>query len=430
MILLKVLNWFKALLRRFRAKLTRSTAPATQTAFPSLDAIPPLSQSLQPVDLRIGFIPPPADGAQITYETARKAFDDIPHLLDNWEDVVVQQVSAQLGANESHPNPDPDAIFAFHTDYAAFCMRARLAQRPRRLWQDRIAPLVDASELRLKVANATARIHRGAPLYNVGLCSFMMGDFDRALQYIAEAGLYDQALGRGPHINILLGDHPVSEQVFIKPLQSLLQTTWSPDYAASTGFALNAQELKNLLLLMSGRESDAVQAVAALHRIARTLNGPQNHGTCVVRFRALADLLHLVESFLRQFQPVPGQLKAHLDHMLAPNPAALAGRAAFKVDRDTWCTSAGCATDSIQAMNWVSSETSNHIRSAATPAGAAGAVTFFCHHFRNSLLHVNEESLVIFQNQNDSLAAAGWVLAMLRICARAKEGRFSPTHFP
>src|SRR5262249_19612039 len=124
------------------------------------------------------------------------------------------------------------------------------------------------------------------------------------------------------------------------------------------------------------------------------------------------------------------QLSAHLDHMLGANAAAAASRASFKTARDNWCATTGYDRESAEAMNWISSQTATFIRSAPTPAAAAGVVTFFCHQFRNSLLHMNEENLTIFTNQSDCLAAAGWVLAMLRVCARAKDGTFSPAQFP
>jgi hypothetical protein len=181
---------------------------------------------------------------------------------------------------------------------------------------------------------------------------------------------------------------------------------------------------------MAGRPADAIQAVVALHRLRRSLFGNQNQGTAIIRFRALADLLHLVESFLRQFQTnVQGELGKRLNHLVALNPVVHAARATFDNDRKTWAANVNCDEKSLQAMNWVSSETGARITSAVTPATAAGAVIFFCHQFRNSLLHVNEENLTIFQNKDECVKAVGWVLGMLRACVRAKEGKFSPADF-
>jgi hypothetical protein len=397
----------------------------------SLEAKAHISQSAQPIELHIGFVPQPVDGVQVDLSVVRNAFDDIPKLLVQWEDVIVQKTNDLLQANEAKLNSDCDAIFAFHTNYVDFCIKSRIVQRARNLWRERIAPIVDASELRLRTTNPTARIHRGAPLYNTGLCSFVLGDFDRALQYIAEAGCHDEGFGRGNRIKILIGDHPLSQYVIINPLENFFTTVWGPDYAAITGYTLDGTELKRLLLSMADRPADAIQAVIALHRLTRTISGPQNHGTSVVRFRAFADLLHLVESFLRQFQTaVTGQLDDHLNCLVNANPATNTARTIFRRDRKAWATAAGCDCNSSDAMNWISNETGTRISSSRTPASATGIVIFFCHQFRNSLLHVNEESLSIFRNEEECLKAAGWVLGMLRNCARAKEGKFSPADFP
>ena len=231
-------------------------------------------------------------------------------------------------------------------------------------------------------------------------------------------------------MNILIGDNQLSEQVFIAPLAELFKSAWGADYAKITGHALDGQEFKGLLKAMAGRPSDAIQAVVALHRLARSLSGHQNQGTAVIRFRALAELLHLVESFLRQFQTrVKGQLGDHLNHLVAANPVVKTARATFDKDCHTWATNAKCDKKSHQAMNWISGETGLRIASAATPAVATGVVVYFCHQFRNSLLHVNEENLTIFQNKDECVKAVAWVLGMLRACARAKEGKFSPADF-
>lgn len=381
------------------------------------------------VDLRIGFIPSLPDGTNVDYSVALRAFEDIPKLLDNWEGLIVQKTNELLLANEATPTADPDGIFVYHTNYVDFCIRSFLAQRARRLWRNRISFLVDASEARLRVVNPGARIHRGAPLFNVGICSFVLGDFDRAVQFIAEAGAYDEGLGRGKKIKILIGDHSLSEQIIVRPLERLLNR-WAPDYAKITGFVLNNDELKRVLLSLADRPSDAVQAVVALHRLARVALGPENHGAFVVRFRALAELLHLVESFLRQFQvAVTGELGAHLKVLVAANPIVAGARAKFAGDRDAWIATAGCDRHSSQAMNWISNEAASRITSAPTPANATGFAIFFCHQFRNSLLHENEESLSIFQSKDECQKAAGWVLGVLRACARAKEGKFSTADF-
>jgi hypothetical protein len=355
--------------------------------------------------------------------------EDIPKLLESWEVQIIQKTNELLLANEAKATPDLDGIFAYHTTYADFCGKNRFAERARRLWLRHLEPLVDASEARLKAANPKAHIHRGAPLYNVGLCSFMLGDFDRALQFIAEAGVHDEILGRGDSTKILIGDNQLSEQVFIRPLTGVFKSVGA-DYAKITGYALDGKEFKLLLKAMAGRPSDAIQAVVALHRLGRSLIGHQNQGTAVIRFRALAELLHLVESFLRQFQTtVDGELGNRLNHLVAANPVVKGARYGFDSDRKKWVASNKCDWNSHQTMNWISSETGLRIASAATPAGATGVIVYFCHQFRNSLLHVNEENLTIFQNKDGCVKAVGWVLGMLRACARVKEGKFSPADF-
>jgi hypothetical protein len=225
------------------------------------------------------------------------------------------------------------------------------------------------------------------------------------------------------------GGSALSEQVFINPLAKLFKS-FETDYLKITGSALDGKEFKWILKAMTGRPADAIQAVVALHRFRRSLTGHQNQGSAVIRFRALAELLHLVESFLRQFQKgVKGQLNDHLDFLVAGNPVVKAARTAFDSARVKWVKQTGFDWNSYQIMNWISGETSLRIVAAARPAEATGAIVYFCHQFRNSLLHVNEENLTVFQDKNECVKATGWVLGMLRACARAKEGKFSPADF-
>ena len=315
---------------------------------------------------------------------------------------------------------DEDELFGAH----GALIKARLSSGDLRevcnLWATKIEPLVASREIALG-----RPIHKGAPLYNTGLAYFVGGDFDSALRYFVAADKEDVQHKRAHNFRVLAGDHPLSKEVIINPIMAELAGCWVQAYDKVCGRTLDAHELINLLLSLASRPSDCLQAIVAMHRIRVSLAGIQNYGTLVVRFRALADLLHLIESFLRQFQNVSGELGVRLQAVLNTNLRARSAYNSFGSDLQQWLNTTRHDPHSPNALNWISVETSSRIAAAPDHGAAAGIATYFCHKYRNSLLHVNEEALDIFNSAKDSLSAAGYIVSMLRLCMYAKQGTFN-----
>ena len=80
-----------------------------------------------------------------------------------------------------------DALFAPLTAFVTPAWKLQWAHRAIRIWLVELVPHVESAERRLG-----KRIHKGAPLYNTGLCFFVAGDLARAAQYIEAAAEEDK----------------------------------------------------------------------------------------------------------------------------------------------------------------------------------------------------------------------------------------------
>lgn len=387
---------------------------------PDLKAETAISQSPQPAQLNIGFVPKPQDGTQLDFQIIRKAYDDLPGLLENWEAVIVELTANKLVEHEKTPNSDNDSIFAFHTDFVSFCVNARIANRARLLWERKIAPLVAQSEARLRTANPAARIHKGAPLYNVGLCCFVLGDFDNAYRFLAEAGIEDEKSGRGSRFKIVLGDHSLSEQVLITPLEKMVFPLWSTSYAAVTNHNLDKAEFVSLLAGLARRPADAFQTMIALHRFRRSLIGIENEATHHIRARAIAEMVVVLESTLkRQFHPTGKMLNDLLEQVLGANPKA---EAAFKAFKAAFKASPhGNANPSVASTNWVITNGLSRTVTAVSPAERIGNVCYLMRWLRNALMHEVDSQLDLYRNRKTAEDVAGLVLCALRIAKHSED---------
>ena len=142
--------------------------------------------------------PPPI----VVFETSE--FLNILGQLQAFEAKAANLIIETLAARVAGAGPQADDdIFLPHTVYAATALDASLKTchgvelLPARLWLREIWPRVIEAEQQLKQSNPNARIHKGAPFFNNGLCFFVAGDFERAIQYFAEAGKEDELSGRG-----------------------------------------------------------------------------------------------------------------------------------------------------------------------------------------------------------------------------------------
>lgn len=335
---------------------------------------------------------------------------------------MVRDVTSSVNLYEGHGSPeDEDRLFKAHTQCFVDYFADHDLRGLKESWAKNLEPVVKAREAQLG-----RPIHKGAPLHNTGLLFFADGDFDSALAYLAQAGEEDERAGRGRWHQVVIGDHTLSKGVLIEPLETELIPVWVASYQKITGRNLDSNELISLLRLIADRTADAIQAIIALHRIRRSRSGPQNGGTSVVRFTALADLMHLIESSLRVFQTgVDGELGRRIGDVLKHNPKAKSAYEAFANDFASRCSNNGEDRHSATAMNWIFNETEQRITSGSSPAISAGVAAFFCHQFRNALLHENNQQLSVFQTAEKCVLAAGWSLGTLRICMMDKEESFA-----
>lgn len=333
-------------------------------------------------------------------------------------DEVIRTIRKGLLDYSGNGGPhDGDQIFGLHAWLIGEFLRYgngdlwKLAH----LWPDIIEPEVNAWE-----KEHGQRIHKGAPIYNTGLAYFLLGDFDSAFRYLVEASKEDEQSQRGNWVGIIFGRTGLYEQILWKPIESELCPLWVSDYAKITGRGLDTEEISGLLQILAGRPADGIQAVFAMHRLRNARAYPENDGSKLIRFRALADLVHLIESFLRQFQKTGQSLNPLLNELLGPNKSAQDSYNTFKKDYlKAW------KNHSAESMDWLVEQTITRIDTISSPASASGLVIYFCHQLRNCLLHVNEDSITLFENASQCIKAAGWVIGVLRICTMKKEGTFA-----
>jgi hypothetical protein len=280
------------------------------------------------------------------------------------------------------------------------------------LWERILRPAVIEAEKRIG-----RPIHKGAPCYNTALCCFLMHDFDGAFQYLMDAHDENQRLGGNP-FGILIGKDPLSRKFLIEPLVGNMAPLWASDYKASTGHDLTPDELIDLLDWLSNRPSDAFVILVAFHRVWWAADRrPENRATRLVVFRAVADLLVCLESSIRNFQgtTVTGQLHARMTNMLTADARVIGAFNSLK-------SFPGGQGETAAALNNAIAETTSRFAAATTESTRAGCACFASYKLRNSLLHLNEESLDVHTNLNLGVRMAGWVLASIRIARRAQEG--------
>jgi hypothetical protein len=319
-----------------------------------------------------------------------------------------------------------DDIFLPHTLLVKMVLDTPPAARtgfqllPAKVWVQKIWPLTKAAEKEMKLTVPQARIHKGAPLFNVALCFFLAGDFDRAFQYFTEAGKEDELSGRGSRYLVPTGDNPLAERAIIQPLVQKLIPVWQADFQSISSTPLNHAELKSLLAWLVQRAPDAFQTITALHRLRLLANGLDNEASRYQMVRALADIVLAVESSLRRWQTgIDGQLFDRTDELLKANASGRTMFQAFHNDfNNTW---ARPQRETGVAVNWAIAETFSRLAAQPTVAERIGVAAYLAVRLRNSLMHVNEETLDIHNSSQMCLRVAGIVLAVLRVSKHGSE---------
>lgn len=292
-----------------------------------------------------------------------------------------------------------------------------------RLWVDDLRYITLEKEEELKRSDPNARIHKGAPLFNVGICFFISGDFDRAFQYFAEAGKEDELSGRGSRNLILTGVNDLADRVIVIPLLSLIKQ-WDPDYSRITTNSLSKDEFKSVLGWVGQRPTDAYQTITSLHKL-RLLPGTENNE--VSRFqgvRALADLVIAVESSMRRWQKdKQGELYVRLRSLFAPYTICL--KTFDRFHEDFYAEFPKPRHETAEAVDWVVAEALEGLTNSADMQVRVGIACYLVLRLRNSLMHVNEEGLNLQKDSVLCTKISGIVFACLRISMHGEQNTLS-----
>lgn len=325
------------------------------------------------------------------------------------------------------PFANPDAIFATHTLLAKFATENGVASLAIACWPP-LAKQVEAAEaeLRHSTGDPKAHIHKGAPLYNVGLCYFVNGDLENGFHYLTQAGDED-LFGGGTGLGVRLGDHTLSRPLLIAPVAQTFVPAWSARYSEITGKTLDEDELVTVIVHVAKRPMDAIQLVAALRRFLKAKAEPQNDWTRYLRTRALAELLNVLESTLRRkHHPYDGELAGQLKKLFLAGSLYLS--AFGKIDQEfakTFPKPVGAAPNpqkTAAAVNWAVKETFKRIDGAAYREDKAGVACWLASRLRNNLLHVLENQLDIHSDEAKCTEVFGLMLGVLRLVKLGEEG--------
>jgi hypothetical protein len=337
------------------------------------------------------------------------------------DDAVKQNLHARANGNWREAD---DNIFAPFTWYTDFCWKRLVPERAIALWVTSLAEATAAAEAQLRGRNdPNPRIHKGAPLYNVGLNMFMSGALDRALVFLGEAGAEDERSGRGPAGQILVGNNALSEQLLVNTVFAWISppNVWGTDYQNSTGQVLVKQQFKDVVTWTATRLNDGIQLMLALHRLAGSQVIPDNAASRHLRVQAVADLVLVVESTLRRWQaPGIGQLHPRMTALL---PAGSGARLSFDtLHNDFNNRYAGHDRETIPALNWAIDESLARFDRAATVSERAGIACYLTYKLRNNLMHVIDDSVNLYADRPKLVRAAGLVFCAIRISMHGEQG--------
>ena len=319
------------------------------------------------------------------------------------ENLIVESVAANIEQKVSGTWPGTDdALFAPLTAFVKPACDLQWHWRAIRLWLVEIAPLVEDAEGRLG-----KRFHKGAPIYNTGLSFFMAGDLARAMQYIAAAAEEDTATYGGA--SKLLEGEGLAETVLLGTHYGWLTAEYGTDYAAATGQPLSEDEIRGLVRFLGQRQADAVLFIAGMHRYSSQVIGPDNVASRLQRVRAFADLLVVFESSLRRWQLISGQLHDRSRDLLRPNAVALAE---FDNRKNAYAGVPPDVTTNVDAM--VRQELARFDAVGQVPEKAAVAV-YVSYRLRNSVMHVLDDQLELFEKPELLHRVFGFALVALRL---------------
>lgn len=402
----------------------------------TLNAEAPVSESKQPwppnagETTKLNYLPNPSGPpilnkpAQTIDEFNKEQSELLWKPLGTWVRLVELNVTNELQRIRLGTVPtDPDSVFGAHTAFVKFALDNNIQKYPILCWEQTIAPLVAATEDELRKTDPNARLHKGAPLFNVGVCHFANGDLEDGFKYLSSAGREDELSGGGSRFPVLIGDHALSKQFLIGPVIRELTPSWQLDYISITRSALDEKELTTLIKQAALRPADGIQVVMALHRLLKANRPPNNDWSNFLQTRALGDILVALESMLRRIhQPlgIDSELHAQLTELLKANVTSANEFNSFH----NWFLSNVPQNHRKrpQGVNACVTEAFNRMAGATTASAKAGIASYIAVRLRNSLLHVLEDSLDIYTDKSKCIAMFGYALAVLRIVKHGEDG--------
>ncbi|MFH1690258.1 MAG: hypothetical protein ABIE42_08475 [Candidatus Eisenbacteria bacterium] len=306
-----------------------------------------------------------------------------------------------------------DSLFAPHTALVDVAIdHHEFLTLPIMIWTECLHQLTAESEQRIG-----RRIHKGAPLYNVGLCHFKVGDLVQAAQYIDAAGDEDELSGRTPGRALITGQG-IAKRLLMDDLLPILQRENGSDYRAALGAQLTDAEFVGLVEHLSQRASDAILMLFGFWR-ARSLElGPDSHAAKLQRVRALADLLVSFESNLTHWQGGGGgTLRPKLNKMIQLNKALAS---AFNSIEKQY---SGSKWDQASTLNYLVKTELARFGSATRRVDASASALYVTYRLRNSMMHVVEEQLDLMSDRAALRRVMGFALISIALSWRAAQGQ-------
>ncbi len=301
-----------------------------------------------------------------------------------------------------------DELFGPHTVFVQFAHQHGLGLRAANVW------LLLQKDVLAADRALPKPVHRGAPLFNTGLCYFVSGDFDRAVQFITEAGEADRRDGRGES-RIRTGGG-FARQILIEPLVAWLHTCFGADFTCATGVTLSATTLDALVLFLESRVADAAVFLGALHRLMSQARDPSNAAARLHRVRALADLLMVLESSLERWQGGVGLTLHGRCCRLVSNTALGTLFAA----RD----GAYAAFHLSPTVNRMTIQETADFDAATTVADRAAIALYHSYRLRNALFHRLDDTLAVHLAWRYQRRAVAFALVAIEL-SRLGEARAS-----
>lgn len=345
--------------------------------------------------------------------------------LDREEAVVseiIKRLDNRLLAKRKFAQDEDDHIFEPHTSYFYSCVERKTCVKAAEIWRDKIEPAVKDIDKECQKVSPEFRIHKGAPYYNVGLSFFMVGDLDKAFQYISASGEEDEILGLRERWRVMIGDHPLSELLLIDPVIKWLDKHIEAKdlYRNITEVILSRSELKEILIWLARKHLDAVQAIIALQRLSRIDEGPQSKSTMHIRVQAIADLILVVESSIRGLQGSAGfekkQLHQRMESLLHQNGLA---SSSFTSAHNRFCDEfRNKDKEAPEVLDWAFSDCLRHLQVSSTTDEKAGLACYLIVRTRNRLMHIIDESSAL-HDLNNQMKLIGITLSVIRLIKAA-----------